>query len=277
MTASPSLTRRDFIAATTALVASAHGPLAATGQPRPAPASSTDGTVILFQGDSITDCGRNRADAQPNGAGALGTGYPLLVASAALATHPDRGLRFYNRGVSGNTVPDLEQRWPADTLELRPDVLSILIGVNDFWHKLGGGYTGTVQDYEDQYTAARAHPARPAAGAPRRARAVRAAVRGGRRPLVSGIRRPAGGRRTGRRPRPRDLRPAAGGVRRARPHRPAGILGGRRRPSHAGGTCGDRGAVAPCRVSVARENHPGLHAREMIERRRTHGGRRRRL
>ena len=152
MTASPSLTRRDFIAATTALVAAARWPLIATGQPLPAPAPSPDGTVILFQGDSITDCGRNRADAQPNAAGALGTGYPLLVAAAALATHPDRGLRFYNRGVSGNTVPDLEQRWAADTLELRPDVLSILIGVNDFWHKLGGGYTGTVQDYEDQYT-----------------------------------------------------------------------------------------------------------------------------
>jgi lysophospholipase L1-like esterase len=152
MTASNDLTRRDFIAATTALVTTARWPLTATGQPLPAPAASPDGTVILFQGDSITDCGRNRVDAQPNAAGALGTGYPLLVASAALASHPDGGLRFYNRGVSGNTVPDLEQRWAADTLELRPDVLSILIGVNDFWHKLGGGYTGSVQDYEDQYT-----------------------------------------------------------------------------------------------------------------------------
>jgi len=152
MTRPTDLTRRGFITATTALVASARWPLTATAQPPLVPASSTDGTVILFQGDSITDCGRNRADAQPNAAGALGTGYPLLVAAAALATHPDRGLRFYNRGVSGNTVPDLEQRWAADTLELRPDVLSILIGVNDFWHKLGGGYTGTVQDYEDQYT-----------------------------------------------------------------------------------------------------------------------------
>jgi lysophospholipase L1-like esterase len=153
MTRSTGFTRRDFIATTTALVASARWPLAATAQPPQTPAPSTDGTVILFQGDSITDCGRNRSDAQPNAAGALGTGYPLLVAAAALATHPDRGLRFYNRGVSGNTVPDLEQRWAADTLELRPDVLSILIGVNDFWHKLGGGYTGTVQDYEDQYAA----------------------------------------------------------------------------------------------------------------------------
>jgi lysophospholipase L1-like esterase len=109
--------------------------------------------VVLFQGDSVTACGRDRAAAEPNTAGALGTGYPLLVAPAALAAHPDRGLRFYNRGVSGNKVPDLQQRWDVDTLELQPDVLTILIGVNDFWHTLGNGYTGTVQDYEDQYTA----------------------------------------------------------------------------------------------------------------------------
>jgi len=139
------LTRRDFIATTTALVGSARWP--------EAPASAPGGTVMLFQGDSITDCGRNRSAAEPNSAGALGTGYPLLVAAAALAAHPERGLRFYNRGISGNKVPDLEQRWDVDTLELRPDVLSILVGVNDFWHKLTGGYTGTVRDYEDQYAA----------------------------------------------------------------------------------------------------------------------------
>jgi len=50
-------------------------------------------------------------------------------------------------------VPDLQQRWTVDTVNLRPDVLSILIGVNDFWHKLDHGYNGTVQDYEQQYTA----------------------------------------------------------------------------------------------------------------------------
>jgi lysophospholipase L1-like esterase len=135
--------RRAFIAATTALLASSRWPAATAESPQ----------VILFQGDSITDSGRNRTAAEPNTAAALGTGYPLLVAAAALAAHPERGLRFFNRGVSGNTVPDLQQRWDVDTLELRPDVLSILIGVNDFWHTLGGGYTGTVQDYEDQYAA----------------------------------------------------------------------------------------------------------------------------
>jgi len=144
MTRAHDVTRRDFIAATTtALVAAARWP---------APPGPVE-TVVLFQGDSITDCGRNRANAEPNTAGALGIGYPLLVASAALAAHPDRGLRFFNRGISGNTVPDLQERWAADTLALRPDVLSILIGVNDIWHKLAGNYSGTVQDYENQYAA----------------------------------------------------------------------------------------------------------------------------
>jgi lysophospholipase L1-like esterase len=109
-------------------------------------------TVVLFQGDSITDCGRDRAAGDPNRAAALGNGYALLVASAELAAHPRSGLKIYNRGVSGNKVPDLEQRWAADTLALQPDVLSVLIGVNDFWQKQRG-YTGTVADYESGYAA----------------------------------------------------------------------------------------------------------------------------
>ena len=143
------VTRREFVSAATALAGAALWPAAATAD-RAAP---TDGTVVLFQGDSITDAGRDRAAADPNVARGLGSGYPLLVASAALAAHPDRDLRFYNRGVSGNKVPDLAARWAADTVALAPDVLSILIGVNDFWHKLTGGYTGTVEDYEHQYAA----------------------------------------------------------------------------------------------------------------------------
>ena len=143
-------TRRDFVTAASALAGAALWPAAVTPDRPPADAT---GTVILFQGDSITDCGRDRTVPAANVAGALGTGYPLLVAAAALGAHPDRGLRFYNRGVSGNKVPDLAARWATDTVALAPDVLSILIGVNDFWHKLGGGYTGTVEDYEHQYTA----------------------------------------------------------------------------------------------------------------------------
>ena len=137
------MNRRDFLATSAALAATA-------GWQAP---SATKSTVVLFQGDSITDNGRDRNSKDANSSGALGSGYPLLVTAAALAAHPDRGLKFFNRGISGNKVPDLAARWRTDTLELQPSVLSILIGVNDFWHKLDHGYAGTVQDYEQQYTA----------------------------------------------------------------------------------------------------------------------------
>jgi len=116
-------------------------------------APGDSGTVILFQGDSITDCGRDRAAGAPNLAAALGNGYPLLVASHLLARRPDAGYRFFNRGVSGNTVPDCDARWPTDTIALAPDVVSILIGVNDYWHTLNGTYHGTAADYEQQFAA----------------------------------------------------------------------------------------------------------------------------
>jgi lysophospholipase L1-like esterase len=106
---------------------------------------------MLFQGDSITDADRDRANLAANTGAALGTGYPLLLAAALLEAHPEQDLRIFNRGVSGNKVPDLEARWEADTLALKPDMLSILIGVNDYWHTRTHGYTGTVADYERQY------------------------------------------------------------------------------------------------------------------------------
>jgi lysophospholipase L1-like esterase len=145
------ISRRDFLAATATLAAASQLAIGATTNPPQAAAAK--GAVVVFQGDSITDAGRNRDSAEPNAASALGNGYPLLVASAALAARPASEMRFYNRGISGNKVPDLQQRWTADTIDLHPDVLSILIGVNDFWHKLDHGYNGTVQDYEQQYMA----------------------------------------------------------------------------------------------------------------------------
>ena len=138
--------RREFLAASAAVLAAGRIPL-------PEPQHHEAGHVMLFQGDSITDAGRNRDSADPNSAGALGNGYPLLVTAEVLAARPAGQLRFYNRGISGNKVPDLQARWQTDCLDLKPDVLSILIGVNDFWHTLTHGYTGTVQDYEQQYTA----------------------------------------------------------------------------------------------------------------------------
>jgi lysophospholipase L1-like esterase len=150
-------TRREFLAA------SALAAIPAIGRSRDRQPRST-GLTVLFQGDSITDCGRDRRDTAPNTTGGLGTGYPLLVAATTLRLSPERGLRFYNRGVSGNRVPDLQERWQHDALDLAPDVLSILIGVNDLWHKILGRTTGTVQDYESGYDAllARTRAALPA-------------------------------------------------------------------------------------------------------------------
>lgn len=109
--------------------------------------------VILFQGDSITDAGRSRTDSGANSSAALGRGYPLLVAAHAMRSHPDGTLHFLNRGISGHKVPDLQARWDADTIALAPDILSVLVGVNDIWHKLDGRYAGTVADYETQLAA----------------------------------------------------------------------------------------------------------------------------
>lgn len=105
-------------------------------------------TTILFQGDSITDVGRDRKRKTANDARSLGRGYPLLVASGLLSESPAGGYKIHNRGISGNKVPDLKKRWQADCLDIKPDVLSILIGVNDIWHKLNGRYDGTVETYE---------------------------------------------------------------------------------------------------------------------------------
>ena len=144
------ISRRDFVAATGSAVGMAAAPAAWWRGRTSEPAA---GTVVLFQGDSITDCGRDRAVAEPNRAAALGTGYPLMIAAQHLAGRPDAGFRFFNRGISGNKVPDLENRWQVDTLDLKPDVLSILVGVNDLWHKLSGRYDGTVEQYETGYAA----------------------------------------------------------------------------------------------------------------------------
>lgn len=89
---------------------------------------------ILFQGDSITDAGRNREAAPESNVG-YGAGYPSLVAARILGDHLGEEYNIINRGISGNRVVDLYARWKVDCLNLKPDVLSILIGVNDTWHE----------------------------------------------------------------------------------------------------------------------------------------------
>jgi len=111
------------------------------------------GDVILFQGDSITDCARNRGSSEPNGAdGGLGRGYAMLAAARLLADCPGDGLRCFNRGISGNRVVDLYARWKIDALNIEPSVLSILIGVNDTWHEYNGRRNGVEPPrYEKVY------------------------------------------------------------------------------------------------------------------------------
>lgn len=111
------------------------------------------GDVILFQGDSITDCGRARQVKEPNSREGLGHGYAFLLSSHLLMANAQKDLRIYNRGISGDRVPDLERRWERDCLAIEPDILSILVGVNDIGHKISGGYDGTVEDYEEGFTA----------------------------------------------------------------------------------------------------------------------------
>jgi len=109
------------------------------------------GHRILFQGDSITDAGRDRTRREVNDAAALGRGYAYLAAARLLADQPRLGLMLWNRGISGNRVPDLLARWQTDCIDLEPNLVSILIGVNDLWHKFDGRYTGSVADFEQGY------------------------------------------------------------------------------------------------------------------------------
>ena len=99
-------------------------------------------SVILFQGDSITDAGRDRED--PFG---LGTGYPLMVANALNALYPQGNYIFYNRGVSGDRTTEMEARWQEDCLDMKPDVLSVLIGVNDTWRRYDSNRPTTAEEY----------------------------------------------------------------------------------------------------------------------------------
>lgn len=91
-----------------------------------------DGHTILFTGDSITDCGRARPVGQRDG---LGEGYVAAVNSLLGARYPERRIRVLNTGIGGNRVIDLEARWQPDVLDLRPDWLAVMIGINDVWRQ----------------------------------------------------------------------------------------------------------------------------------------------
>lgn len=107
-----------------------------------------DGFTFLFQGDSITDGNRTRNSDWNH---VMGHGYQFIIASKLWYEHPEKGFKFFNRGVSGNKVPDLAARWQEDALDLRPDLLSILVGINDTEAFFNGDTTFTVDQYEKDY------------------------------------------------------------------------------------------------------------------------------
>lgn len=157
---SKDFTRKDFLKKITTATMASFG--LAMGNPASLFASSRSAeeypvlrpkSTVLFQGDSITDYGRNRDALGPNNPQGLGPSYPFIASSYLLNMLPDRDLSFFNRGVSGNKVFQLANRWQSDTLDLNPDILSILVGVNDYWHTFTNGYDGTLETYEHDYRA----------------------------------------------------------------------------------------------------------------------------
>lgn len=103
-------------------------------------------SLVLFQGDSTTDCGRNYADGDD-----LGPGYPVKVATYFSTFLPELEVRFLNRGMGGHRVRDLAARWQRDCVDLKPDYLSIMIGINDCWRRFDCNDPTTVEDFENTY------------------------------------------------------------------------------------------------------------------------------
>lgn len=110
------------------------------------------GTKLVFMGDSVTDCGRNRPVAEglfdP-----LGKGYVNIVNGFLTAACPEKQIRVVNMGNSGNNVRDLKARWQTDVFDLKPDWVSIMIGVNDVWRQFDSPLLTEQHVYLDEYAA----------------------------------------------------------------------------------------------------------------------------
>ncbi len=106
------------------------------------------GDLVLFQGDSITDSGRDRS--KPN---SLGSGYAFIASSLFSARYPELGISFVNRGVSGDRASDMHLRWQEDCVALQPDWVSILIGINDTWRFFDSGLRTTAAEFSEHYRA----------------------------------------------------------------------------------------------------------------------------
>ncbi|NLP12263.1 MAG: GDSL-like Lipase/Acylhydrolase [bacterium ADurb.Bin478] len=104
------------------------------------------GQTVLFLGDSITDCGRNREEVA-----SLGTGYPAKVAHIHHALYADNQVRFINKGLSGARISDLISMNTTDILEIAPDFISILVGINDVWRRYDANTPRPVREFAAHY------------------------------------------------------------------------------------------------------------------------------
>ncbi|SBT44309.1 SGNH/GDSL hydrolase family protein [Micromonospora narathiwatensis] len=104
------------------------------------------GGRVLFIGDSITDAGRDRSRGDD-----LGTGYAMMAGAWFTARHPAHRAGFVNRGVSGDRVRDLRARWEGDCLALAPQVVSVLIGINDTWRRYSEDDPTSAADFARDY------------------------------------------------------------------------------------------------------------------------------
>ncbi|MBP3570795.1 MAG: SGNH/GDSL hydrolase family protein [Clostridia bacterium] len=101
---------------------------------------------ILFQGDSVTDAGRDRSDPHD-----MGNGYPRYASAMMQDSFSDKEFEFVNLGISGNRTEHLVERLEADFIEIQPDIVSILIGVNDVWHHYSHGIETSDEQFEKNY------------------------------------------------------------------------------------------------------------------------------
>lgn len=106
--------------------------------------------TLLIIGDSVTDCERVRPIGE--GEGGIGNGYPRNVQALLDMNYPEKHIRVINMGISGNTSRDLKERWLTDVISLKPDWVSIMIGINDIWRKFDQchhpEYSVSLEEYE---------------------------------------------------------------------------------------------------------------------------------
>lgn len=111
------------------------------------------GDKLVMIGDSVTDCER----ARPVGEGlfnAIGRGYVSYVDALLGSAYPELGIRVVNMGISGNTARNLKERWQTDVIDLKPDWLSVMIGINDVWRQYDSPNIHETHVYIEEYEAA---------------------------------------------------------------------------------------------------------------------------